>query len=64
MNLILRDVTKTNVHGKESKVELIYIKGSQVRREGREGGREGGRSHRFGGYVRGEEGRARSGKPP
>ncbi|EWM20813.1 small nuclear ribonucleoprotein [Nannochloropsis gaditana] len=30
MNLILRDVTKTNVHGKESKVELIYIKGSQV----------------------------------
>jgi hypothetical protein len=42
MNLILRDSTKTNVHGKESRVELVYIKGANVRRGGgREGGREG-----------------------
>jgi len=38
MNLIMRDSTKTNVHGKESRVDLVYIKGANVSRErGREG---------------------------
>lgn len=26
----LQEVTKTDVHGRESKVELVYIKGTQV----------------------------------